>query len=120
MVRRAGLAALLALGLAGVGTAAHAAPDPPITIGCGEGGDTFQVAPRGSIGFVLDDEGNPTGEKLFLVQIDAAFFLDDGGLVGEYHKTYGNRYGHGERIFCTGSDPEEGGTIFYELLVTRK
>ena len=128
MVRRVVLAALLALGIAGSGTAAQAVPDQPdafiVTVGCadGEGGfETLRVQPHGSIAFVVDETGAATGEKLFLLSIDAAVFSDAGQLLGEFHKTYGKRTGHGEPVSCSGSF-EEGpdATVFFDILVTRR
>ena len=96
---------LVGLGACGVGLApAHTAPSPLIkpvvTAGCQDGDATFfvDVIAQGAVAFVLDDSGAPTGEKLFLRSIDAAAFTDDGTLVEEFHKTYGNRTGHGDPI----------------------
>jgi len=128
MVRRFVLAALLALVLAGTGTAAQAVPVQPdfpiVTVGCadGEGGfDTLNVQPRGSFAFVFDEAGAPTGEKLFILSIDAAVFSDAGQLLGEFHKTYGQRTGHGEPVSCSGSFEESpDATVFFDVLVTRR
>ena len=119
---------LVGLGTCGVGLApAHAVPSPLIkpvvTAGCQEGDATFfvDVIAQGAVAFVLDDSGAPTGEKLFLRSIDAAAFTDDGTLVEEFHKTYGNRTGHGDPIFCSGSFAASPGvTVFFDALVTRR
>lgn len=127
MVRRHAAAALMAGGVLTLGQApawAAAGPlEPVITAGCDEAGERFTVniVPRGAVAFVVDEEGFRTGEKLFLVSIDAAAFTDAGALVEEFHKTYGNRTGHGEPIFCSGSFvPEPGVTVFFDALVTRR
>jgi hypothetical protein len=127
MVRRVVLAAFLALGIAGSGSAAQAVPVQPdslVTVGCADGAggfETLSVQPRGSIAVVFDDAGVATGEKLFLLSIDAAAFSDAGQLLGEFHKTYGKRTGHGEPVSCSGSF-EEGPdvTVFFDILVTRR
>jgi hypothetical protein len=105
---------------------AQAFPSPElksvITVGCQDESGTFflEVIPQGAVAFVLADSGEPTGEILFLVSVDAAAFTDEGVLVGEFHKTYGQRTGHGDPIFCSGSFVEEPGvTVFFDVLVTR-
>jgi len=118
---------VVALGVAGVGSApAQAVPSPQlkpvVTAGCQDERETFfvDVIAQGAVAFVLDDSGEPTGEKLFLRSIDAAAFTDEGTLVGEFHKTYGKRNGHGDPIFCSGSFVEQPGvTVFFDVLVTR-
>jgi hypothetical protein len=128
MLRRVVPVMLLAVGIAGIGPAAQAAPAQPdfpmVTVGCayGEGGfDTLRVLPLGSVAFVVDEGGTATGEKLFIVSLDAAVFSDTGELLGEFHKAYGKRKGHGEPISCSGSF-EEGpdATVFFDVLVTRR
>lgn len=121
-------AVIVGLGTGGVGLApAHAVPSPlikpVITAGCQDEEATFfvDVIAQGAVAFVLDDSGAPTGEKLFLRSIDAAAFTDDGTLVEEFHKTYGNRAGHGDPIFCSGSFVASPGvTVFFDALVTRR
>ena len=124
MVQRFGLTAALTLSLLGLGTAAHAAPNPfhgsVGMVGCTVGGDTvtFRVLHRGSVGFVLDESGEPTGEKLFFVVFDSAVF--SGGTLQEFDKVYGNRTGQGDRLFCTGTVDFEGDAIgFYDAVVIR-
>jgi hypothetical protein len=124
---RPGFTALVVVGLVTLGTAsAVAAPGPlgpVITAGCQDDGDTFvvDVVVRGAVAFVVDDEGTRTGEKLFLRSIDAAAFTDAGVLVEEFHKTYGQRTGHGDPVFCSGSFVEDPGvTVFFDALVTRR
>jgi hypothetical protein len=116
----------LGIGLVGTATSAQAVPDPDnkfvVTAGCpdGAGGFVFiDVIPSGSKVFVLDEEGEPTGEKLFLRSIDLATFSDAGALLFEFNKTYGNRTGHGEAVSCSGSFVGEPGTrTFFDVLVT--
>jgi len=124
---RFGTSMLVALGFVGAGAApAQAVPSVEIksviTAGCQAQGETFfvDVIGLGAVAFVLDDSGQPTGEKLFIRSIDAAAFTDAGALVGEFHKTYGLRTGHGDPIFCSGSFVEEPGvTVFFDVLATR-
>jgi hypothetical protein len=126
--RQLGLAIIVALAVSAVGPApAQAVPSPQvkpvITAGCQDEGGTFfvDVIAQGAIAFVLDSTGAPSGDKLFVLSIDAAAFTEDGTLVGEFHKTYGNRTGHGDPIFCSGSFSEEPGvTVFFDVLVTRR
>ena len=127
-LRRVCASILVALALVGLGSApAQAVPSleikPVITAGCEDEQGTFSVdvIAQGAVAFVLDASGEPTGEKLFTLSIDAAAFTDEGTLVGEFHKTYGQRRGHGEPIFCSGSFVEEPGvTVFFDVLVTRR
>ena len=124
--RLAAGAIALGVGLAGFATAAEAVPSPErkdvFTVGCpdGEGGFVdVSVIPIGAIAFELDEDGEPTGEKFFLRSIDVAVFSDAGALLFEFHKTWGNRAGHGEPFSCSGSVVEEPGTItFFDVLVT--
>ena len=128
-LRRVCASILVALALVGLGsTPAQAVPSleikPVVTLGCEDeqGGDfSVDVIGQGAIAFVLDASGEPTGEKLFLLSIDATAVTDDGTLVGEFSKTYGQRRGHGEPISCSGSFVEEPGvTISFDALVTRR
>jgi hypothetical protein len=129
-LRRVCASILVALALVGLGsTPAQGVPSPEvmpvITATCeDEQGADFSVdvvTTPGAIVFVLDASGEPTGEKLFLLSIDAEAFSDDGTLVGEFSKTYGQRRGHGEPISCSGSFVEEDGvTVFFEVVVTRR
>ena len=127
-LRRLCTSILVALAFAGlVSTPAQAVPRPEIkpviTAGCEDAQGIFfvDVIAQGAVAFVLDGSGEPTGEKLFVYSIDAAAFNDAGALVGEFHKTYGQRTGHGEPIFCSGSYVEEPGvTVFFDVLVTRR
>jgi hypothetical protein len=127
-VRRVCASVLVALALVGLGSPpAQAVPNleikPVITAGCQDEQGTFSVdvISQGAVAFVLDAGGEPTGEKLFTRSIDAAAFTDEGTLVGEFHKTYGQRRGHGEPIFCSGSFVEEPGvTVFFDVLLTRR
>ncbi len=124
MVQRFGLTAALTLSLLGLGTAAHAAPPPDhevvAVVGCADESGTVEVLLRGGVGFVLDESGEPTGEKLFPVQVDFAVFSDEGVLLEEFHKTYGNRTGHGDPIFCTGTVDLGDATGFFDAQVTRR
>ena len=127
-LRRVCTSVLVALALALLGsTTAQAVPSPEIkpviTVGCQDEQGTFSadVIAQGAVAFVLDANGEPTGEKLFVRSIDAAAFNDEGTLLGEFHKTYGQRSGHGDPIFCSGSFVEEPGvTVFFDVLVTRR
>ena len=129
-LRRVCASILFALALVGLGsTPAQAVPSieikPVVTVTCeDEQGGTFSVdvvTTPGAIVFVLDANGEPTGEKLFLLSIDAEAFADDGTSLGEFSKTYGQRRGHGEPISCSGSFVEEPGvTVFFEVVVTRR
>lgn len=127
-LRRVCTSIVVALALAWLGsTPAQAVPSTEIksviTAGCQGGQSTFSVdvIALGAIAFVLDASGEPTGEKLFVRSIDAAAFNAEGTLLGEFHKTYGQRRGHGEPIFCSGSYVEEPGvTVFFDVLVTRR
>jgi hypothetical protein len=127
-LRRVCASILVGLALAGLGsTPAQAVPGPlikpVITAGCQDGQGTFSVdvIAQGAVAFVLDASGEPTGEKLFIRSIDAAAFTDAGALVSEFHKTYGQRAGQGDPIFCSGSYVEEPGvTVFFDVLVTRR
>jgi len=111
--------------------ATPAAADPPtpliITAGCHEvddPGTTFSVdvVPRGAVAFVVDAEGARTGEMLNLLSLDLAGFTNPGGqLVFEQHKTWGNRTGQTDVIFCSGSFVPEAGIIaFFDVLATRR
>ncbi len=120
---------LVALALVGLGSApAQAVPSlevkPVVTAVCKDeqGEFSVDVIPQGAIGFVLDDaSGEPTGEKLFLVSIDATFTDEEGTVIGGFSKTYGQRRGHGEPISCTASYVEEPGvTVSLDVLVTRR
>jgi hypothetical protein len=95
-----------------------------VTVGCPAdvGGFEFvDVIPLGSIAFVLDAEGEATGEKYVVHSLDVAAFTDGGDLVFEFHKVYGQRKGHGEPFSCSGSFPVEPGvTAFFDVLVTRR
>ena len=115
--------AVVTLGLAAADPIA-AADKLVVTAGCNEpGGETFEVqlAPRGSIAFVLDAGGVRTGEKLHLVSLDLAGYTNPGGeLVFEQHMTWGNRSGQPGRIFCSGSFiPEPGIIVFFDALAAR-
>jgi hypothetical protein len=127
LLRRSALFAGLVTAL-GLVAAAPAAADPAnqlvITAGCNEpGGETFfiDVAPRGSIAFVLDSDGERTGELLHLLSIDLAGFTNPGGqLVFEQHMTWGNRTGQTDVISCSGTFfPEPGIIAFFDALATR-
>ena len=127
-LRRVCISILVALALTWFGsTPAQAVPSPEIkpviTAGCQDEQGTFpvDVITQGAVAFVLDASGEPTGEKLFVLSIDAAAFTDEGTLVGEFHKTYGERRGHGDPIFCSGSFVEQPGvTVFFDVLLTRR
>jgi hypothetical protein len=126
-LRRVCASILVALALVGLGsTAAQAVPSleikPVVTASCEDeqGEFSVDVIGQGAIAFVLDASGEPTGEKLFLLSIDAEAFTD-GTSLGEFSKTYGQRRGHGEPISCSGSFVEEPGvTVFFEVVVTRR
>jgi hypothetical protein len=82
---------------------------------------SVDVIAQGVIAFVLDASGEQTGEKLFVLSLDAAALTEEGTLVGEFHKTCGERRGHGDPIFCSGSFMEQPGvTVFFDVLVTRR
>ena len=125
-IRNVAAAAVLGLGLMAAGAApANAAPSAQlkgsITAGCFIDGETVfvDVIPLGAVAFVLDEQGEPTGDKFFLVSLDSAAFTDEGQLVDEFNKTYGQRRGQGERFFCSGSFvPVPGITVFFDALVT--
>lgn len=120
-------AVVLGLSLSAVASGAQAVPNPEkkftVTAGCQVGeGDPFFVGllPLGSVAFVLDESGQPTGEKLFILSLDVAGWVG-GTLVYEFHKEYGKRTGHGEQVFCTGSFvPEPGVLAFFDVLATRR
>ena len=126
--RRVCISILAALALTWFGsTPAQAVPSPEIkpviTAGCQDEQGTFSVdvIAQGAVAFVLDASGEPTGEKLYVLSLDAAAFTDEGTLLAELHKTYGERHGHGDAIFCSGSFVEEPGvTVFFDVLVTRR
>lgn len=126
-MRRVGAATVLGLGMvvSGAVTPAFAVPSAElkgsITAGCSIDGETMfiDVIPQGAVAFVVDEQGEPTGDKYFLVSLDSAAFTDDGQLVDESHQSYGQRRGHGEQYFCSGSFvPEPGITVFFDALVT--
>ena len=127
-VRRVCASILVALALVGLGSPpAQAVPSleikPVITAGCEDeqGAFSVDVIAQGAVAFVLDASGEPTGEKLFLLSIDATAVDAEGTVVGEFSKTYGQRQGHGEPIFCSGSFVEEPGvTVFFDVLLTRR
>ena len=127
-LRRVCASILVALALVGLGsTTAQAVPSievkPVVTLGCEDEQGTFSVdvIGQGAIAFVLDASGEPTGEKLFLLSIDATAVDDDGTPLGEFSKTYGQRRGQGEPISCSGSFVEEDGvTVSFDALVTRR
>jgi hypothetical protein len=127
-LRRACALILVALALVGLGsTPAQAVPSleikPVVTASCEDEQGEFSVdiIPQGAIAFVLDASGEPTGEKLFLLSVDATAVSDDGTALGEFHKTYGQRRGQGEPISCSGSFVEEPGvTVTFVVLVTRR
>ena len=113
-----------------LGIASPVAGEPPIdkklvvTAGCNEpGGELFLVnlMPLGGMAFVLDADGEPTGEKLHLLSLDLAGFDAEGQLVFELSKTWGNRTGQTDVIFCSGSfDAGDGVTAFFDALATRR
>jgi hypothetical protein len=125
VVRGAVIVGLVAGFAAGAPLAADAAEPLVVNAGCNEpGGETFAVdlMPRGAIAFVLDADGERTGEKLHLLSLDVAGFTNPGGqLVLEDHKTWGNRTGQRDRVFCSGSFiPEPGIIVFFDALATRR
>jgi hypothetical protein len=129
-LRRVCASILVALALVGLGsTPAQAVPSleikPVVTATCEDeqGEFSVDVIPQGAIAFVLDASGEPTGEKLFVVSIDATAVDEEGTPLGEFHKTYGQRRGHGEPISCSGSFIEENGmivTVSFDLVATRR
>ena len=123
MVQRFGLTAALTLSLLGLGTAAPAAPPPDhelvAVVGCTDESGTFDVLLRGNVGFVLDDAGEPTGEKLLPMKLDFADFSDEGMLLEEFHRTIGKRTGRGDPVFCTGTIDLADAPAFFDALGTR-
>lgn len=125
-MRNVAAATVLGLGLFAAGAApAIAAPSAQlkgnITAGCEIEGQTafVDLLAQGAVAFVLDAEGNRTGDKFFLVSVDSAAFNDEGELVDEVNRTYGKRRGHGEPFFCAGSFvPEPGITVFFDAQMT--
>jgi hypothetical protein len=125
-----GVCASIVVALAFVGfgsSAAQAVPSlevkPVVTAVCedAQGEFSVDVIAQGAVAFVLDASGEPTGEKLFLLSIDATAVDDEGTPLGEFHKTYGPRRGHGEPISCSGSFVEEDGvTVSFDVVVTRR
>ncbi|MDP9496587.1 MAG: hypothetical protein M3P46_02790 [Actinomycetota bacterium] len=118
------LAAALGAGLASAPAASAAPPPPDATLldnvcVLADGRSVSLSVPTGSVAFVLDD-GRTTGEKVLFVGIDSAAYADDGSLLWERSRAYGERAGQGEAFSCFGRySIEPGVTAFFDARAVR-
>ena len=125
--RRTAPAVLLAAALGTVLAQAPAAAAPPApdatlldNVCVLDDGSRLSIGvPTGAVAFVLED-GRATGEKVLLVGIDEAAYADDGSLLRERHRSYGERAGLGDAFSCFGRySTEPGVTVFFDARAVR-